>query len=103
MLFWTAAAWMLVKRPRGFGLPVAMLTIGSVALQLHYTRSGLAEYVAGRDIQISPEFWVRFWISVTPLMLGGLFAAVSFWIPGRESSRLSRTNLREQIVGGNRS
>ena len=93
MLFWTSLAWVVVKRPRGFGLPVAILAFCSVVLQFHYTRSSLAEHVAGTDIQVSPKLWVRFWISVLPLILGGGFAAVSFWVSGRGITNPTKVNV----------
>ena len=90
MLLWIAAALMVLKRPKSFGLPVALLAFGSVTLQFYFLRTHLADIVSGSDLSVSPKLWVNFWFSVMPLVLGGVLAIVAFYV-----SRRQRQNLTE--------
>ena len=78
MLFWGFVGVCVIRYPKKGGVIVAILALGSVAIQLYFLRSHLANLVAETGHLVSPKLWVRFWLSVSPLILGGLFALASF-------------------------
>ena len=99
MVFWGALAWMLWTRPKSFGLVAALLAFGSVFVQFHFTRVSLAEVVEATDVVgVRPEFWMRFWLSVSPLIFGSVFSLISFWASSGSHDNSSETGSGEQGV-----
>ena len=86
VIFWLSASMILLRWPRVSGIIVGMFAFAASVARFCHIHSALADFVSDADIQVRPDLWIRFWISVAPLVVGGLFAFLSVRNPSSETA-----------------